>query len=61
LRAAFERLHERQRLTLADRVARRYGIKASEDLTRLGTSLAAGVMMARIDEQVGRILAVWDL
>jgi Family of unknown function (DUF5682) len=61
LRAAFERLHERQRMTLADRVARRYGIKASEDLTRLGTSLAAGVLMARIDEQVGRILAGWDL
>jgi hypothetical protein len=61
LRAAFERLHDRQRLTLADRVARRYGIKASEDLTRLGTSLAAGVLMARIDEQVGRILADWDL
>jgi hypothetical protein len=61
MRAAFERLHERQRLTLADRVARRYGLKEGEEITRLGTSVAAGVLMARLDEQAGRILEEWDL
>ncbi len=61
LRGAFERLHERQRLTLADRVARRHGLKTSDELIRLGTSVAAGALMAHIDEQVGRILAGWDL
>jgi hypothetical protein len=61
MRAAFERLHERQRLTLADKVARRYGIKEAEELTQLGTSLEAGAVMARLDEKTGRILAEWDL
>jgi hypothetical protein len=28
---------------------------------RLGTSVAAGALMARIDEQTGRVLAEWDL
>lgn len=61
MRAAFERLHERRRLTLADKVARRYGIKEAEELTQLGTSVEAGAVMARLDEETGRILAEWDL
>jgi hypothetical protein len=61
MRAAFERLHERQRLTLADRVARRYDLKEGEELTTLATSVEAGVVMARLDEKTGRILAEWDL
>jgi hypothetical protein len=61
MRAAFERLHERQRTTFAERVAQRYGLKQVEQIVRLGTSVAAGVLMARFDEQTGRILAEWDL
>lgn len=61
LRAAFERLHERQRTTFAERVAQRYGLKQVEQIARLGTSVAAGVLMARLDEQTGRILAEWEL
>jgi hypothetical protein len=61
LRAAFDRLHERQRATLAERVAIRYGLKKADVIVRLGTSVAAGALMARIDEQTGRVLAEWDL
>jgi hypothetical protein len=61
MRSAFQRLHERQRLTLADRVAVRHGLKEGETLLRLATSLEAGVLLARLDEQAGRILAEWEL
>jgi hypothetical protein len=59
LRSAFGRLHERQRQTLADRVAQRHGLKEPEQLTRLSTSVAAGVLLARLDERAGRILSEW--
>lgn len=42
-------------------MARRYGIKEAEELTQLGTSVEAGAVMARLDEETGRILAEWDL
>jgi hypothetical protein len=61
LRAAFERLHDRQRDSLADRVARRYGLKEMEDLTELRTSVGAAALFAEIDREVARILEIWDL
>lgn len=61
LRTAFLRLHSRQRQTLADHVVRRYGLGAREQVSVLKTSVAGGAMLARIDGQVGRILAEWEL
>ncbi len=61
LRAAFERLHHRQRDSLADRVARRYGLREGEQLTELHTSVAAAAQFADIDQEVARILRGWDL
>jgi hypothetical protein len=61
LRSAFDRLHERQRSTLADRVARRYGLKEAEQLTRLSATVAATALVARLDEVASRVLAEWEL
>ena len=61
LRSAFDRLHERQRSTLADRVASRYGLKDAEEVTRLSATVAVTALVARLDEQAGRILAEWGL
>jgi hypothetical protein len=60
LRAAFERLHERQRDSLAARVAARYGLADTEALTELRTSVAAAAWIARIDQQVAAIMKEWD-
>ncbi|MCI0359870.1 MAG: DUF5682 family protein, partial [Planctomycetaceae bacterium] len=58
-RAAFERLHERQVESVASRVAERYGLGEQESLTELRTSVAAAAWIARIDQQVARILDKW--
>jgi hypothetical protein len=60
LRAAFERLHERQRGALAERVAHRYGLAEAEALTELRTSVGAAVLIARIDRQVAEFMKAWD-
>ncbi|HEY1067430.1 MAG TPA: DUF5682 family protein, partial [Pirellulales bacterium] len=61
LRAAFERLHERQRDSVAERVAARYGLSERETkLAALTTSVAAGVWIARIDASVAEIMKEWN-
>jgi hypothetical protein len=60
LRAAFERLHEAQRDSLAARVAERYGLAEKESLRELRTSLGAAALFARIDGQVAEIMKKWE-
>ncbi len=60
MRGAFERLHERQRDSLAENVARRYGLREAEEVTELRTSIGAAARIAEIDRQVARILARWE-
>lgn len=60
MRAAFERLHEHQRASLAAKVAERYGLADKEALTELRTSVAAAARIARIDQEVARIMAGWE-
>ena len=61
MRAAFERLHEQQRDSLAGKVAQRYGLAEAESLTELRTSVAAAAMIVRIDQEVARIMEKWNL
>jgi hypothetical protein len=60
MRAAFERLHERQRDALAERVAHRYGLAEKETLTELRTSVGTAALIARIDRQLDEIMKAWD-
>ncbi len=62
IRAAFERLHDRQVHSLAGVVARRYGISADEGttLTELHTSVGAAMLIAEIDQQVAKIMTRWQ-
>jgi hypothetical protein len=60
LRGAFERLHERQRDSVAARVAARYGLAEAEEVRELRTTLGVSARVARIDEQVARIMEPWD-
>jgi hypothetical protein len=61
MRGAFERLHERQRMALADRVAVRYGLAESEveEIATLHTNAAAATAMAAIDARVADIMGEW--
>lgn len=60
MRAAFERLHARQRESLATRVAERYGLgDKPELLTELRTSVGAAAWIARIDSEVDKIMHEW--
>jgi hypothetical protein len=59
LRHAFERLHERQRHSFADRVGARYGLGDGDKLVKLNTSVDAAVALAEIDARVAAILADW--
>ncbi len=61
LRAAMERLHRHQRDSLAANVAERYGLKKSQQLTRMTTSVAAAAWIARIDARVADIMEAWEL
>jgi len=60
LRAAFERLHEGQRDSLAGLVAERYGLAERESLRELTVSVAAAALMVDIDRQVARIMKHWE-
>jgi hypothetical protein len=60
LRAAFERLHERDRDSLAHRVAVRYGLAGAEEVIDLRTSVDAAARIARIDQEVARIMEQWS-
>jgi len=61
LRAAFERLHDRQVDSLAAAVARKYGLSPDhvEQLTELKTSVGAAAIIADIDRQVAEIMSKW--
>ncbi len=59
LRAAFETLQERQRDSLAAHVAELYGLKESESLRTLATSVGAARLMAELDTEVASILSEW--
>jgi hypothetical protein len=59
LRAAFETLHERQRDSLAAHVAELYGLKESESLRTLATSVGAARLMAELDAEAAAILNDW--
>jgi hypothetical protein len=61
LRAAFHRLHARQRDSIAHRVAQLHGLAESDQLTQLSTSLGAAATFARIDAQVAEIMESWNL
>jgi len=59
LRAAFETLHERQRDSLAAHVAELYGLKESDSLRTLATSVGAARLMAELDAEAAAILSGW--
>jgi hypothetical protein len=60
LRAAFQRLSNHHVGSLANKVAELYGLKKAEMLTELTTSLGAAAWIARIDQQVAKIMAAWE-
>ncbi|QDU55716.1 DUF5682 family protein [Aeoliella mucimassa] len=60
MRAAFDRLHDRHVETLAECVARRYGLAEETSLTELSTSVGAAALFARIDAEVANILSDWE-
>jgi hypothetical protein len=60
MRAAFERLHERHVASLAECVARRYGLAEDVSLTELRTSVGAAALFARIDAEVAKIMTEWE-
>jgi len=59
LRAAFETLHDRQRDGVASHVAELYGLKESESLRALTTSVGAAHLMAQLDAEVAAIIKEW--
>jgi hypothetical protein len=59
LRAAFETLHDRQKDSLAAHVAELYGLKESESLSKLATSVGAARLMAELDAEAAVILKDW--
>ena len=60
VRNAFERLHERQRLAFADRVAARYGLATTEQISELPvTSAGAAAYLATIDARTAAIMKGW--
>ncbi len=61
LRAAFERLNEPQRDSLAATVARRHGLASADDVRTLAGSLGATALVARIDAAVAEALRDWPL
>lgn len=61
-RGAFEAVHERSRVALADRVASLYGLQDDEaaGVTKLSASVGAAVKISEIDARVGEIMKEWD-
>lgn len=60
IRQAFEKLHHQSKHAIADKVAQKYGLKASNNLLQLNTSLEAAVIISQIDKQVDKIMQEWD-
>jgi hypothetical protein len=61
-RGAFEAVHERSRVALADRVASMYGLTDDDAaaVTKLETSVGAAVKISEIDARVAEIMKEWD-
>lgn len=59
LRAAFEALHERQRDSVALHVAELYGLKESQSIRTLSTSVGTAHLMADLDAKVAAIMDEW--
>ena len=60
MRSAFERLHEAQRDSFAQTVAKRYGLEDSDAFTELTTSLETAAFIAHIDFKVAEIMKEWS-
>jgi hypothetical protein len=61
LRAAFERLSPPQRHSLAETVAKRYGLGSAAELRTIRGSLGASALVARLDAAVAATLKDWPL
>jgi hypothetical protein len=61
LRAAFERVAEVQRDSLAATVARKYGLASSADVRTISGTLGATALVARLDAAVAAALKDWPL
>lgn len=59
LRAAFDHLNEGQRCSLAEQVAKKYGLVSAESITDFITSQSTAVELARIDAMVAEIMKEW--
>ncbi|OWK43741.1 hypothetical protein FRUB_03340 [Fimbriiglobus ruber] len=59
LRAAFERLSNAHRDSLAGTVAKRYGLGSAKDVRTLTGSLGATALVARLDAAVAAALKDW--
>jgi hypothetical protein len=61
LRAAFERLSQSHRNSLAATVAARYGLTSAAEVRTIHSSLAATALVARLDAAVAATLKDWPL
>ncbi len=61
MRAAFERMNSGHRDSIATRVAELYGLKEGTSISELRISTQAAITVARIDQQVARIMEEWRL
>jgi hypothetical protein len=61
LRAAFERLSNSQRDSIARTVAKRYGLGSAAEVRTLRSSLGATALVARLDAAVAAALKDWPL
>jgi hypothetical protein len=61
-RGAFETMHDRVRVSLADRVAVRYGLSAEEGdtIAKLETSAGAAQRIVALDAQVAEMMKAWE-
>jgi len=62
-RGAFHDLHDRARVSLADRVAVKYGLRAEEGdtLAKLETTAGAAARIMALDRRTGEIMRDWEL
>ncbi|HVH43870.1 MAG TPA: DUF5682 family protein [Labilithrix sp.] len=61
-RGAFEGMHDRVRVSVADRVAVRYGLRAEEGdkIAKLETSAAAAQQLVLLDARVAEMMKSWE-
>lgn len=60
MRAAFERLHDQQKDSIAETVAKQYGLEEADSLLELRTSVGAAAVITKIDQRVSEIMKRWD-